>query len=275
MITYYVNCFSSRFHGLGIDGQKGVKDLLRMDSDDEGCSDSELLDIENPSTPDGPDENSSFHSGAGVDSPGAGVKDFKHINNNTDTPSGGAAGNDPANAEDRKPVLDFSFLNTPGSGAGGGLLGVSALHNSKDSENGIRNWLKNTATDPAATATAGLPPIPGFPPTAVHPALAGLPHPHPLHPFLLPFSAFAAAAAAAAATGSSPTSSASSPSPVVPPPVTSSAAAAAAVAAGIHHPAATHPGLAGIPGFPPGAAAGAGHHLTSHHPSPFHVKDSV
>merc|ERR1719189_404097 len=50
----------NKFHGIGCDNQKGVKDLLRMESDE---SDDEELDIENPSTPD----NMSFHGG--YDSP--------------------------------------------------------------------------------------------------------------------------------------------------------------------------------------------------------------
>ena len=56
----HVHISLCRFHGIGCDNQKGVKDLLRMESDE---SDDEELDIENPSTPD----NMSFHGG--YDSP--------------------------------------------------------------------------------------------------------------------------------------------------------------------------------------------------------------
>ena len=217
-----------RFHGLGIDGQKGVKDLLRMESDDDG-SDSELLDIENPSTPGAgggtdAEENSSFHSGA-ADSPGG--KDLKHLNNNnTEDASRGGVSPPPPSQEDRKPpVLDFSFLN-------------GGLHN-KSEDGAIRNWLKGTEGQHQPPPPP-LGPIPGFP-AGVPAAHAGLPHPHPLHPFLLPFSAFAAAAAAAAASA--------------PPPPTSS-----------------HPPL-----FPPtaAAAAAASHYLANHSNTSFHVKDSV
>ena len=222
-----------RFHGLGLDGQKGVKDLLRMESDDEG-SDSELLDIENPSTPGGTgdiEENSSFHSGVGGGAADSSPKDLKHINNNNTTDDRGVSPPPPSQEDRKPPVLDFSFLNGGGS-----------LHN-KSEDGAIRNWLKGTEgthlPPPAPPPLASLPgPIPGFP-AGAH---TGLPHPHPLHPFLLPFSAFAAAAAAAAASA--------------PPPTTASS---------VHHTL-----------FPPAAAAAAAasHHLASHS-SPFHVKDSV
>ena len=171
--------FLCRFHGLGIDGQKSVKDLLRMESEEEN-SDSELLDIENPSTPDN-EENSSFHSGF-PDSPAA-KADIKHNNNNSDGGVGVGAesllrrDSSPASiSEDREASLGLYLLKPTL------LSNLNKSDHAAAAADGIRNWLKNSRTLRWSLASHRRPRRPC--PRGLG---AGLPHPHPLHPFLLPF----------------------------------------------------------------------------------------
>ena len=178
--------FPFRFHGIGCDNQKGVKDLLRMESDE---SDDEELDIENPSTPD----NMSFHGGYDSPPPRSGDlpsrRDSNGGNNGNNHPDS-ASTPTPSDISDRKPpVMDFNFLNQ------------GALHNNAV-ENGVKNWLKSSVDNSASSPpiTIGGIPFPGLPAVSTGATTGPASHPHhPLHPFLFPFSAAAAAAAAAAA----------------------------------------------------------------------------